>query len=103
MLYTCLSLFIVLYLPEAGFDDAPVGEELMEWLNTHFIEPSSEEGDHLSTQDKPWKDESFWPYLTRYLGYLRGRAGFDFRPKISLAWIFKSSCLPAGHAIIPSF
>jgi hypothetical protein len=77
-LYTCLSLFVVLYLPEAGFDDAPVGEELMEWLNTHFIEPSSEEGDHLSSQDKPWEDESFWPYLTRYPHHLRGRAGFDF-------------------------
>ncbi|KAH9987143.1 nucleoporin Nup85-like protein [Russula compacta] len=69
-LYTCLSLFVVLYLPEAGFDDAPVGEELMEWLNTHFIEPSSEEGDHLSSQDNPWQDESFWPYLTRSV--LRG-------------------------------
>ncbi|KAH9987510.1 Nup85 nucleoporin-domain-containing protein [Russula vinacea] len=69
-LYTCLSLFVVLYLPEAGFDDAPVGEELMEWLNTHFIEPSSEEGDHLSSQDRPWEDESFWPYLTRSV--LRG-------------------------------
>ncbi|KAH8991666.1 Nup85 nucleoporin-domain-containing protein [Lactarius akahatsu] len=64
ILYNCLSLFVVLYLPEAGFDDAPVGEELMEWLNTHFIEPSSEEGDHLSSQDKPWQDETFWPYLT---------------------------------------
>ncbi|KAI0294307.1 Nup85 nucleoporin-domain-containing protein [Multifurca ochricompacta] len=69
-LYTCLSLFVVLYLPEAGFDDAPVGEELMEWLNTHFIEPSSEEGDHLSSQDKPWQDDTFWPYLTRSV--LRG-------------------------------
>ncbi|KAI9510038.1 nucleoporin Nup85-like protein [Russula earlei] len=69
-LYTCVSLFVVLYLPEAGFDDAPVGEELMEWLNTHFIEPSSEEGDHLSSQDNPWQDESFWPYFTRSV--LRG-------------------------------
>jgi len=69
-LYTCFSLFVVLYLPEAGFDDAPVGEELMEWLNTHFIEPSTEEGDHLSSQDSPWQDESFWPYLTRSV--LRG-------------------------------
>jgi hypothetical protein len=103
MLYTCLSLFIVLYLPEAGFDDAPVGEELMEWLNTHFIEPSSEEGDHLSTQDKPWKDESFWPYLTRYLGYLRGRAGFDFRYKGLSCVDFQkllSSCWTPYHPIL---
>lgn len=70
ILYNCLSLFVVLYLPEAGFDDAPVGEELMEWLNTHFIEPSSEEGDYLSSQDRPWQDEIFWAYLTRSV--LRG-------------------------------
>jgi nuclear pore complex protein Nup85 len=45
----------------------PVGEELMDWLNTHFIEPSTEEGDHLSSLEQPWEDESFWPYLTRSL------------------------------------
>ena len=39
----------------------------MEWLNTHFIEPSTEEGDQLSTLDKPWEDELFWPYLKRYV------------------------------------
>jgi nuclear pore complex protein Nup85 len=77
-MYTSLSLFVVLYLPEAGFDDAPVGEELMEWLNTHFIEPSSEEGDHLSSQDRPWEDESFWPYLTRYFRHLGGRRILTF-------------------------
>ncbi|KAI0917961.1 hypothetical protein AcW1_006947 [Taiwanofungus camphoratus] len=64
-LYTCFSLFTVLYLPESGLEDAPVGEELMEWLNTHYIEPSTEEGDHLSSLDRPWEDETFWPYLTR--------------------------------------
>jgi len=64
-LYTCFSLFVVLYLPEPGYDDAPVGDELIEWLNTHFIEPSTEEGDHLSSLEHPWEDETFWPYLTR--------------------------------------
>ncbi|PIL25370.1 hypothetical protein GSI_13260 [Ganoderma sinense ZZ0214-1] len=48
-LYTCFSLFSVLYLPEPGFEDVPVGDELMEWLNTHFIEPSTQEGDDLSS------------------------------------------------------
>lgn len=56
---------MVLYLPEPGLDDAPVGEDLMEWLNTHFIEPSTEEGDHLSGLERPWEDDTFWPYLTR--------------------------------------
>ena len=66
-LYTCFSLFVVLYLPESGLDDDPVGEDLMEWLNTHFIEPSTEEGDHLSGLERPWEDDIFWPYLTRYV------------------------------------
>ncbi len=39
----------------------------MEWLNTHFIEPSTEEGVHLSALECPWEDETFWPYLTRYV------------------------------------
>ncbi|KAF7309813.1 Nuclear pore complex protein Nup85 [Mycena indigotica] len=66
-LYTCFSLFVVLYLPEPGYEEAPVGEDLMEWLNIHFIEPSTEEGDHLSSLQAPWEDDSFWPYLTRHL------------------------------------
>lgn len=65
-LWTCFSLFAVLYLPEPGFEDAPVGDELMEWLNTHFIQPSTQEGDELSGRDRPWEDPAFWPYLTRY-------------------------------------
>ncbi|KAF8713566.1 hypothetical protein AX14_012920 [Amanita brunnescens Koide BX004] len=69
-LYTCFSLFVVLYLPEPGYEDAPVGDELMEWLNTHFIEPSTEEGVHLSALEYPWEDETFWPYITRTV--LRG-------------------------------
>lgn len=56
---------MVLFLPEAGYEGAPVADDLMEWLNTHFIEPSTEEGDALSAQDRPWEDETFWPYLTR--------------------------------------
>ncbi|KAF8842387.1 hypothetical protein BDN67DRAFT_899400 [Paxillus ammoniavirescens] len=65
VLYTCLSLFVTLYIPECGLENAPVGDDLMEWLNVHFIEPSTEEGDHLSSLEQPWGDETFWPYLTR--------------------------------------
>ena len=65
-LYTCLSLFVILYVPEYGLESAPVGDDLMEWLNVHFIEPSTEEGDHLSALEHPWTDETFWPYLTRF-------------------------------------
>ncbi|KAL0569065.1 hypothetical protein V5O48_012909 [Marasmius crinis-equi] len=70
ILYSCFSLFVLLYIPESEYEKAPVGEELMEWLNIHFIEPSTEEGDQLSSLDVPWEDESFWPYLTRAI--LRG-------------------------------
>lgn len=69
-LYTCLSLFTILYLPVYSLENAPVGDDLMEWLNVHFIEPSTEEGDHLSSLQRPWEDETFWPYLTRAI--LRG-------------------------------
>lgn len=48
-------------------EEAPCGDDLMEWLNSNYIEPSTEEGDHLSKLDKPWEDETFWPYLTRYV------------------------------------
>lgn len=64
-LATCWSLFTVLYIPEVGMEEAPCGDDLMEWLNINYIEPSTEEGDHLSKLDKPWEDEMFWPYLTR--------------------------------------
>ncbi|RPD64507.1 hypothetical protein L226DRAFT_559644 [Lentinus tigrinus ALCF2SS1-7] len=64
-LYTCFSLFGVLYLPEPGLENVPIGDELMEWLNTHFIEPSTQEGDELSSQERPWEDPTFWPYLIR--------------------------------------
>ncbi len=66
-MYSCFSLFVVLFIPEPDYEDAPVGEELMEWLNIHFIEPSTEEGDQLSTLDRPWEDANFWSYLTRYI------------------------------------
>ena len=49
---------------------APVGDELMEWLNTHFIEPSTEEGDTLSLLESAWESEGFWDYLTRFVSLI---------------------------------
>ncbi|KAF7770639.1 hypothetical protein Agabi119p4_6613 [Agaricus bisporus var. burnettii] len=65
ILYTTFSLFVLLYLSEPEFEDAPIGDELLEWLNIHFIEPSTEEGDHLSKLEKPWEDQTFWSYLVK--------------------------------------
>lgn len=90
-LYTCFSLFVVLYLPESGFEDAPVGDELMEWLNVHFIEPSTEEGDHLSGLDHPWEDESFWPYLTRFNSFSCSMIQTDLHVRVTLRGLSKAS------------
>ncbi|KAK7687336.1 hypothetical protein QCA50_009842 [Cerrena zonata] len=65
ILYSCFSLFTLLYAPGTEAERIPVGEDLMEWLNTHYVEPSSEEGIQLSAQDEPWQNEAFWPYITR--------------------------------------
>jgi nuclear pore complex protein Nup85 len=79
MLYTALSFFIALYLPEDGVEDVPVGDELLEWLNIHFIEPSTEDGDLLGSLQNPWEDELFWPYILRYFAHSSGEnAGTHF-------------------------
>lgn len=58
-----------LYLPETGLavPNVTVGGELMEWLNIHFVQPSTQEGDELNGLEQPWEDPAFWvfwPYLT---------------------------------------
>lgn len=65
-LYTAFSLFQSIYLPEDGEEDVPVGDELLDWLNTHFIDPSNEEADQLGSSERPWESEVFWSYVTRY-------------------------------------
>lgn len=52
-------------MPEPGLEDAPVGDELMEWLNTYYVEPSTDEGKRLTDLNHPWEDEYFWPFLQR--------------------------------------
>ncbi|KAJ3526103.1 hypothetical protein NM688_g8300 [Phlebia brevispora] len=88
-LYSCLSLFCVLYLPENGLEDAPVGDELMDWLNRLYVEPSTEEADHLSGLDRPWEDESFWSFLSRVI--LRGLS------KVSAFFLGLLSGHPSPH------
>ena len=45
----------------------------MEWLNTHFIEPSTEEGDVLSSLESAWEGEGFWEYFTRFVPLITPR------------------------------
>lgn len=52
-------------LPDVEEEGAVVADEIMEWLNINFIEPSTEEGDYLSGLARAWEDDNFWPYLVR--------------------------------------
>lgn len=70
-LNSCFALFVIRFLPEPDYEDAPIGEDLMEWLNIHFTEPRTEDGDRLSELEAPWEDTEFWPYLTRYSSSIR--------------------------------
>ncbi|KZT07396.1 uncharacterized protein LAESUDRAFT_677822 [Laetiporus sulphureus 93-53] len=69
-LYATMDLFQLLYLPGANWQDVPIGEPLLEWLNKHYIDPSPIGGDHLCNLERPWEDDEYWPYLTRAV--LRG-------------------------------
>ncbi|KZT59827.1 hypothetical protein CALCODRAFT_493066 [Calocera cornea HHB12733] len=59
----------VLYLPESGFSGGIVGEELLDWLNTVDVRPTSEEMQEFAGEE-PWKVDGFWTYLQRLV--LRG-------------------------------
>lgn len=60
-------LFQTVYTSDSGnVTTALIGEELLLWLNMHYIAPSSEEGPVLDAQEKPWLDVDFWTFLIRY-------------------------------------
>ena len=54
-----------MHLPSNGSLGGVVGEELLEWLNTNFIAPDSDEAIELSRLSAPWTEDSFWHYLIR--------------------------------------
>lgn len=64
--HSILQLFQSVYTAPTGNVDGLVGEELLLWLNVNYIAPRSEEGQALIKHPKPWLDENFWPYLTKY-------------------------------------
>ena len=88
-----MSLFNVLYLPEKDYEGAPAGDELMDWLNTHYVQPSTEDGDHLSSLKKPWEDPSFWSYLSRLACPHRAfpSCATNVSPRVILRGMFKAS------------
>jgi nuclear pore complex protein Nup85 len=56
-----------MHLPSNGLLNGLIGEELLEWLNTSFIAPDSEEAIELSKLSTPWKEDRFWHYLIRWV------------------------------------
>ena len=66
-LYAIFGLFQAMNLPSNGSLDGLVGEELLEWLNTNFIAPDSEEAIELHKLNTPWEDERYWLYLIRFV------------------------------------
>ncbi|KAF8587870.1 hypothetical protein K439DRAFT_1630322 [Ramaria rubella] len=69
-LYAAFGLFQAMHLPANGSLSGLVGEELLEWLNTNFIAPDSDEAVELSKLNSPWEVDRFWQYLIRCI--LRG-------------------------------
>jgi len=67
MLSSAISLFVMLYMPEPGYENVPIAEELVDWMNMHFVEPPTEQGDMLNQLEKPWENEVFWSYLTKWV------------------------------------
>ena len=64
-LCTLVALFVVLYSPQENRALGPAGEDLMDWLNTFYVEPSSAEGARLTELERPWEDDYFWLFLQR--------------------------------------
>ncbi|KZS94585.1 hypothetical protein SISNIDRAFT_426911 [Sistotremastrum niveocremeum HHB9708] len=65
------AIFDLFRLLSAGKSDVGIfGEDLLDWLNRHYVSPTSQQGINLADQERPWLDEDFWPTLTKYT--LRG-------------------------------
>lgn len=60
-------LLQVLFTSESGSTASSiVGEELLLWLNTHYVAPTSDEGPEIDANEHPWLADGFWIFLVRY-------------------------------------
>jgi nuclear pore complex protein Nup85 len=60
------AAFDLFLLLNAGKSDPGVfGEDLLDWINRHYISPTSEEGTALADLREPWTDPQFWPVLVK--------------------------------------
>ncbi|SNX87012.1 uncharacterized protein MEPE_05722 [Melanopsichium pennsylvanicum] len=67
---TILRLAEVLYYPKDGRGISVVGEELLHWLNSFDVAPTTEEGQEIAESAVPHEHLSYWDYVLRCV--LRG-------------------------------
>ncbi|KIS67525.1 uncharacterized protein UMAG_04624 [Mycosarcoma maydis] len=67
---TILRLAEVLYYPKDGRGVSVVGEELLHWLNSFDVAPTTEEGQEIAESAVPHDHPSYWDYVLRCV--LRG-------------------------------
>ncbi|GAC94785.1 likely nucleoporin [Pseudozyma hubeiensis SY62] len=67
---TILRLAEVLYYPKDGRGISVVGEELLHWLNSFDVAPTTEEGQEIAEAAVPHEHPSYWDYVLRCV--LRG-------------------------------
>ncbi|KAJ9474997.1 Nuclear pore complex protein Nup85 [Pseudozyma hubeiensis] len=67
---TILRLAEVLYYPKDGRGISVVGEELLHWLNSFDVAPTTEEGQEIAEAAVPHEHRSYWDYVLRCV--LRG-------------------------------
>lgn len=67
---TILRLAEVLYYPKDGRGVSVVGEELLHWLNSFDVAPTTEEGQEIAESAVPHEHPSYWDYVLRCV--LRG-------------------------------
>ncbi|CCF48279.1 hypothetical protein NDA11_002929 [Ustilago hordei] len=67
---TILRLAELLYYPKDGRGISVVGEELLHWLNSFDVAPTTEEGQMIAESAVPHEHPSYWDYVLRCL--LRG-------------------------------
>jgi nuclear pore complex protein Nup85 len=68
--HTILQLAEVLYYPKDGRGVSVVGEELLHWLNSFDVAPTTEEGQEIAESAVPHEHPSYWDYVLRCV--LRG-------------------------------
>ncbi|PWY98039.1 hypothetical protein BCV70DRAFT_202209 [Testicularia cyperi] len=67
---TILRLAELLYYPKDGRGISVVGEELLHWLNSFDVAPTTEEGQEIAQSTTPHNHPAYWDYILRCV--LRG-------------------------------